>query len=188
MTLRVSATYLTATLQDARARTLELVNGLDQVQLMGPKIPGVNPLRWEIGHIAYFYEFFILRELYGHESILGEKADELYDSIAVAHDTRWDLPLLSMAETLTYMKDVLDKLCEHLICNNDDGLASEQDSFIYQFGAFHEDMHTEAFIWGRQTLGYPSPNFSIATDASSQRRLGSLPGILEEPGVRFQLG
>ena len=101
MTLRVSTTYLIDTLQDARARTLELVNGLDQVQLMGPKIPGVNPLRWEIGHIAYFYEFFILRQLYGYDSILGLKADELYDSIAVAHDTRWDLPLLSMAETLT---------------------------------------------------------------------------------------
>ena len=107
MTLRVTATYLIDTLQDARARTLELVNGLDQVQLMGPKIPGVNPLRWEIGHIAYFYEFFILRQLYGHESILGAKADELYDSIAVAHDTRWDLPLLSMAETLTYMNCLL---------------------------------------------------------------------------------
>ena len=161
MTLRVTTAYLTATLQDARARTLELVNGLDQAQLMGPKIPGVNPLRWEIGHIAYFYEFFILRQLYGHDSILGLKADELYDSIAVAHDTRWDLPLLSMAETLTYMKDVLDKLCEHLINNNEDGLASEQDSFIYQFGAFHEDMHTEAFIWGRQHLDILPQNFQL---------------------------
>ena len=65
MTQRVSAKYLIATLQDARARTLELVNDLDQEQLMGPKLPGVNPLRWEIGHIAYFYEFFILRSLYG---------------------------------------------------------------------------------------------------------------------------
>ena len=161
MTLRVSTAYLTATLQDARARTLELISGLDQAQLMGPKIQTVNPLRWEIGHIAYFYEFFILRQLYGHDSVLGLKADELYDSIAVTHDTRWDLPLLSMSETLVYMQNVLDKLCEHLINNNEGGLASEQDSFIYQFGAFHEDMHTEAFIWGRQTLGYPSPNLLL---------------------------
>lgn len=188
MTQRVSATYLIATLQDARARTLELVNDLDQEQLMGPKLPGVNPLRWEIGHIAYFYEFFILRSLYGHDSILGLKADELYDSIAVAHDTRWDLPLLSMTETLTYMNDVLEKVCAHLVNNNEDGLASEQDSFIYQFGAFHEDMHTEAFIWGRQTLGYPSPTFSIASNVGSQRSLGSWPGFVKVPGGRFKLG
>ena len=87
-----------------------------------------------------------------------------------------------MADTLTYMQDVLDKLCEHLINNNEDGLASKQDSFIYQFGAFHEDMHTEAFIWGRQTLGYPTPKFSIASDVSSQRNLGSWPGFVEVPG------
>ena len=43
MTQRVSASYLIATLQDARARTLELVNDLDQEQLMGSKLPGVNP-------------------------------------------------------------------------------------------------------------------------------------------------
>ena len=188
MTQRVSATYLIATLQDARARTLELINDLDQEQLMGPKLPGVNPLRWEIGHIAYFYEFFILRSLYGHDSILGLKADELYDSIAVAHDTRWDLPLLSMTKTLTYMNDVLEKICAHLVNNNEDGLASEQDSFIFQFGAFHEDMHTEAFIWGRQTLGYPSPTFSIQSNVDSQRSVGSWPGFVKVPGGKFKLG
>jgi iron(II)-dependent oxidoreductase len=188
MTQRVSASYLIATLQDARARTLELVNDLDQEQLMGPKLPGVNPLRWEIGHIAYFYEFFILRSLYGHDSILGLKADELYDSIAVAHDTRWDLPLLSMTETLAYMNDVLEKVCAHLVNKNEDGLASEQDSFIYQFGAFHEDMHTEAFIWGRQTLGYPSPTFSIQSNVDSQRSVGSWPGFVKVPGGKFKLG
>ena len=37
MTQRVSATYLIATLQNARTRTLELVNDLDQEQLMGPQ-------------------------------------------------------------------------------------------------------------------------------------------------------
>ena len=70
MTLRVSTAYLTATLQDARARTLELVNGLDEAQLMGPKIRTVNPLRWENGHVAYIYEFFILSQMYGFDSVL----------------------------------------------------------------------------------------------------------------------
>ena len=188
MTLRVSTAYLTATLQDARARTLELVNGLDEAQLMGPKIRTVNPLRWEIGHVAYFYEFFILREMYGFESVLGQKADELYDSIAVAHDTRWDLPLLSISETLAYMQDVLDKLCEHLEQSSEDGMASEQNSFIYQFGAFHEDMHTEAFIWGRQALAYPTPVFNLSADVSSERSAGAWTGFANVPGGTFQLG
>lgn len=188
MTLRVSTAYLTTVLQDARTRTLELVNGLDDAQLMGPKIRTVNPLRWEIAHVAYFYEYFITRQLYGEESVLGPIADQLYDSIAVAHDTRWDLPLLSMPDTKAYMANVYDKLCELLEKNAEDGLASEQDSFIYQFGAFHEDMHTEAFIWGRQTLAYPTPEFAIASDVSAERCAGPLPGFVEVPGGSFQLG
>ena len=188
MTLRVSTTHLIATLQDARARTLELVNGLDDEQLMGPKVRTVNPLRWEIGHVAYFYEYFIQRQLYGFDSILGAKADELYDSIAVAHDTRWSLPLLSMTDTLAYMQTVLDDLCDTLEQRSEDGLASEQDSFIYQFGAFHEDMHTEAFLWGRQTLAYPTPVFANAADVSAERGSGPLPGFVDVPGGVFQLG
>ena len=58
MTAKISTTHLTTILQDARSRTLELVDGLNEEQLMGPQIATVNPLRWEIGHVAYFYEYF----------------------------------------------------------------------------------------------------------------------------------
>jgi iron(II)-dependent oxidoreductase len=185
VTAPISTTKLIAMLQNARARTYELVDDLDAEQLMGPKLGTINPLRWEIGHVAYFYEYFILRQLYGRESILGnQQADSLYDSIAVAHDTRWDLPLLSMAKTKDYMQAVLDSLCERL----EGPMTNEQDSFIYQFGVFHEDMHTEAFIWGRQTLAYPMPNFANAIDASVERNTGAYPGYVEVPGGRFNLG
>lgn len=169
MTKAISKNKLIGMLQDARQRTYELVDGLSAEQLMGPRMGTVNPLRWEIGHVAYFYEYFILRELYGEESILGnDRADALYDSINIPHDTRWDLPLLSLEETKAYMQGVLDKLCERL----PEGLASEADSFIYQFGVFHEDMHTEAFLWGRQTLAYPTPKFANAIDTTTLRSAG----------------
>lgn len=170
---------------DARQRTYELLDGLDAEQLIGPKMDTINPLRWEIGHVAYFYEYFILRQLYGEESILGnDKADGLYDSIAVAHNNRWNLPLLSLEDTKTYMQGVLDKLCDRL----PDGLATETDSFIYQFGIFHEDMHDEAFLWARQTLAYPTPVFANVIDAAILRNSGSHPGFVDIPGGTFRLG
>ena len=43
MSAQVSATDLVAMLQDARARTLELVAGLDRDRLMGPQLDIVNP-------------------------------------------------------------------------------------------------------------------------------------------------
>lgn len=185
MTATISNTKLIAMLQDARSRTYELVDDLDQQQLIGPKLDTVNPLQWEIGHVAYFYEFFILRQLYGRESLLGnQQADALYDSISVSHESRWDLPLLSFKETKHYMQSVLDSLCERL----DSPVASEQDSFIYQFGIFHEDMHSEAFLWGRQTLGYPTPRFSNVIDTSIARAAGPYPGFVDIPGGKFKLG
>ena len=185
MTKAISKNKLIEMLQDARQHTYELVDGLSAEQLMGPRMGTVNPLRWEIGHVAYFYEYFILRELYGEESILGnDRADALYDSIKVAHKDRWDLPLLSLHDTKAYMQAVLDKLSARL----PDGFASEADSFIYQFGVFHEDMHTEAFIWARQTLAYPTPNFANAMDAQSLRSVGAHAGFVDIPGGRFRLG
>lgn len=171
-------------MQNARNRTLELVDGLTDEQMMGPQIRTVNPLLWEIGHVAYFHEYFILRSLYNEESVIGDRADELYDSIAVHHDTRWDLPLLSEADTLDYMQTVQDRLFERL----EGEMASEQDSFMYQFATFHEDMHTEAFIWARQTLAYPTPNFANAKDVSKERSAGSHPGFVDVCGGTFRLG
>ena len=184
MTAPVSTAHLIANMQDTRNRTLELIRDLDDEQLMGPRLPTVNPLRWEIGHVAHFYEYFILRQLYGCESVLGEKADQLYDSIAVNHSIRWDLPLLTRAETLTYMQAVFDRLAERL----DGKQATVQDSFIYQFGIFHEDMHTEAYLWARQTLAYRTPTLAIAADVSAERTAGPYPGWVEIPGGEFQLG
>lgn len=184
MTQPVSTAYLIANLQDSRNRTLELFNDLDDSQIMGPKIRTVNPLKWEIAHTAHFYEFFILRQLYGHDSVIGERADQLYDSINIHHDVRWDLPLPSREDTLAYMQAVLDRLVERL----DGDTASEQDSFIYQFGIFHEDMHTEAFLWARQNLAYPTPSLAIAGDVSTERSAGSHAGWATVPGGRFRLG
>ena len=52
---------------------------------MGPKLDIVNPLLWEIGHVAFFHEVFVLHEL-GDTDRLLEGAEELYDSFEVAHD------------------------------------------------------------------------------------------------------
>ena len=85
---------------DARDRTLELVADLSDDQLIGPKLVCVNPLLWEIGHMAWFQGKWLLRAINGHEPIRGNE-DELYDSTEIDHHTRWDLPLPPRAETGT---------------------------------------------------------------------------------------
>src|SRR6476660_8795820 len=92
---------LLQSLCEARVRTLDLVSDLDDQQLIGPRLSIVNPLRWEIGHVAYFQEFWCLRHFQGEPPILTE-GDDLYDSARVSHDTRWDLELPSRRETLEF--------------------------------------------------------------------------------------
>jgi iron(II)-dependent oxidoreductase len=184
MSRTVTTAYLTEILQDARSRTLELLQGLDAAQLIGPKLDTVNPMLWEIGHVAWFYEYFILRRLYNHRPLLAN-GDDLYDSIKIAHDTRWNLPLLSLDDTIDYMGQVQDALIGRL----DGAMANETDSFIYRFATFHEDMHDEAFLWTRQTLAYPRPALAIASEGlPSDADAGDLPGDVEVPGGTFWLG
>jgi iron(II)-dependent oxidoreductase len=184
MTARVYAEQLADMMLSARRRTLELINGLTQEQLLGPRLAIVNPLLWEIGHVAWFHEYFILRREYGRAPLL-ERGDRLYDSIAIAHDLRWDLPLYSLDEIRDYMARVLDALQARLPA----GLASERDSFLYQFTVFHEDMHDEAFVWSRQTLAYPTPAFvSDEPLAKRESAAGPFAGDAEVPGGTFAMG
>ena len=180
MQSEISSARLIAYLKDARSRTLALIQGLSGDELMGPRLAIVNPLLWEIGHLAWFHEHWILRHLDGRPPLLPN-ADALYDSSAVAHDTRWDLPLPSLDRTLEYMAAVQ----EAVIARLDRDVPSADEAYFYQLTTFHEDMHTEAFIYMRQTLGYPAPSFALPPQETGA---GSCPGDVEVPGGTFLLG
>jgi len=161
---RVASAQLIVALKETRARTLELVDDLNDEQLMGPRLKIVNPLRWEIGHLAWFQEFWLLRHLAKQGAIL-EHGDELYDSARVAHDTRWDLPLLERNATLGYMSQVLERVeqATNGSPNLTDAHGYDQEYFL-NLVLLHEQMHDEALTYTRQTLSYPPPAISIATD------------------------
>ncbi len=158
-------------LLDARRRTLDLVSDLDDAQLMGPRLDIVNPMLWEIGHVAWFQERWVLRHLRGREP-LRSGSDALYDSGAVAHDTRWDLPLPSREGTLTYMREILDRVLEGLGGAGPEPLPNRV-AYFHLLALFHEDMHDEAFAYTRQTLGYPPPRLAASTASAGANPWGS---------------
>jgi iron(II)-dependent oxidoreductase len=165
---------------EARSRTLGLVDDLTDEQLIGPQLSIVNPLLWEIGHVAWFQERWALRHLRKEKPLL-EGGDALYDSAAVAHDTRWDLLLPSRARTLQYMETVLDRVAERLAAAQ----SGEETVYFHLLATFHEDMHDEAITYTRQTLGYPAPHLK---DSKQSVEGGFLEGDAEVPGGTFRLG
>ncbi|MBI2815430.1 MAG: ergothioneine biosynthesis protein EgtB [Acidobacteria bacterium] len=176
---------LAAWVRDVLDRTLELVADLNDEQLMGPRLAIVNPLLWEIGHTAWFTEKWVLRHACREKPIRGD-ADSLYDSIAIPHDTRWDLPLPTREETLRYMTQVRDRVLDKL------SKPHPAPEFLYHvmYSVFHGDMHNEAFTYTRQTLGYAAPRIAVprADDAVIAPDPTRISGDVEIPGGEFLLG
>ncbi len=170
---------------DARERTLELVKDLADEQLTVVKMEIVNPFRWELGHVAFFYDVFLLRVL-GSDKFLLEGAENLYDSFKVDHDDRWDLPLPSRKETSAYMHGVFKRVVDRLGSHEPNG----DETYLYLLSVLHEDMHGEAFTYMRQTLEYPEPQLNIVHEKSIPVEMGCgpWPGDVEIPGGTFQLG
>src|ERR1051325_972439 len=166
---------------EARRRTLALVGDLSDEQLIGPRLEIVNPPVWEIGHVAWFQEYWVLRRLNGRAPILPD-GDALYDSAKVAHETRWDILLLSRTKALAYMQDVLDRVVHRYGATEE---LDEDVAYFLSLALFHEDMHGEAFGYTRQTLSYPRPRFESGDkDLHEQPILGDA----LVPGGSFLLG
>ena len=177
---RLSGGALQKLVRDARERTLALVSDLEDDRLEVPPMAGVNPPRWELGHVAFFYEVFFLR-LLGREGSILLRADEMFDSFHVEHGTRWSLPLPDRKGTLAYMENVLEEVVARL----DDGEVSASETYLALLCTLHEDMHGEAFTYTRQTLEYPPPRLETSTERLDA---GPLDGDVEIPGARFMLG
>src|SRR2546428_13158439 len=98
---------LIAELHAARAHARRVADDLGGAREFGPRLPIVNPPRWELGHVGWFQEFWCLRRG-GRESFLPN-ADDLYNSATVAHDERCRLPLPSIPNTLAYHAEGLPR-------------------------------------------------------------------------------
>ena len=168
---------------DALDRTLQLIADLDEERLLVPLLPTVNPLLWEIGHLAWFQEKFVLRQACGRPPILPY-GDALYDSGAVPHDTRWRLKLPTVKETTDYMRIVADRVIAEL----DRPGATEVVQHFTRYTINHYDMHTEALTYTRQTLGYPLPALAGLSGTQPESTAAAVGGDVSVAGGEFLLG
>ena len=178
-----AAPLLHAWLTDARARTRAWLGDLDADARLGPQAALLNPPQWEVGHLAWFWEKWLLRagDTTRVPSGLVAQADSLYDSAAVAHDTRWRLPLLPWDATWRYLDQVLAGVESRLAHEPlDDALA-----YFIQLCVFHHDMHNEAFAIRRQSLG--DLPLTVAGDALPGTR-ATMPAPAGHGDIAFPAG
>ncbi|WP_332855653.1 selenoneine synthase SenA [Duganella sp. S19_KUP01_CR8] len=180
---------LALALRHARDYTLSLFDcfaaaGMDSPARV-PQLRIVNPPLWELGHIAWFAEWFILREAASshpadaHGNCLLSKGDDWFDSATVPHRARWTLDLPSTGALKTYCREVLDRVLDKLSREPNDDAAL----YPYRLALAHEDMHGEALLYTLQTLGLAAP----AQAAHNEQPLFA-PSEIGFPGGTIQLG
>ena len=174
-----SADQLAIELRETRSRTLRLTEDLSPGQLMGPMLPIVNPMLWEIGHVAWFHEYWTLREVHGEPPLIA-RADSLWNSSTVPHDSRWSLDLPDRGGTLAFLSEVLQRELDRL-----PGGVDAAGRYYYELAIRHEDMHFEALAYTRQTLGYPAP---AGLGDPAPHDAGAWPGDAAVPGGDWRLG
>jgi len=175
-----SPAELTSQLRQTRTRTHQLTDELSSEQLMGAKLDIVNPVLWEIGHVGWFHEYWTLRHSHGRAPLI-DRADDLWNSSTVAHDTRWSLDLPDRSATFAYLTDVLERQCEELSRAD----FPQHARYFYELAIRHEDMHVEALTYMRETLAYPPPR-NLGDHASTAA--GNISGDAEVPGGTWWLG
>ena len=144
-------------INEAHAQIRRLFERVAGKRLRVPMMPIVNPPIWELGHIAYFHEFWVCRSGDPRAPSLLPEADRLYDSARVAHDSRWTLDLPGLDATWRYLEAVRAQILERLDRVPAGEGIDDELAYFTQLGIFHHDMHNEAFSTMWQTLGYPVP-------------------------------
>lgn len=179
------AAELADQLVDARKRELELIADLTDAQLLGPQLRIIEPPIWELGHVGWFQERWILRNL-DNAAPLRSYADSLYDSFNIPNAERWDLAFPSRQETLAYISAVLERTIQRLR----GGEPTDEEVYYYRLALYHEDMHSETLTHIRQTLAYPRPSLPDARRAGARPPIdpGFEPHDVEVPGGAFLLG
>ena len=148
-------------LAEARQRTLDLIEPLDDEQLnRAYGAPLLSPLAWDLGHIANFEELWLVQTIGGREPLHGDLG-RFYDAIENPRKTRGELPILRDAELRSYLADVRERSLDVL-----DGIEIDADAedpllregFVYEMLLAHELQHNETMLQLLQMVdGYEPP-------------------------------
>jgi iron(II)-dependent oxidoreductase len=134
-----SRSELAVVLEHARRRTEALLAPLADDELTRQFSPLQSPLVWDLAHIGYFEELWLLG---------STRQGDLYESFVHARAKRGGLPLLSPDEARAYVREVRETVLERL---------PELDPYLVEMVARHELQHGETMTQTLALAGLPLP-------------------------------
>ena len=170
MSTGVDSRAIARQLEQARARTDELLAPLSDDELRRQVSPLMSPLVWDYAHIGHFEELWLLRQL-GGEPPSHADHDDVYDAFAHARSERGELPILTPSAARAFVTDVRRRVLARL-----DGLPARdgagllEHGFVYGMVVQHELQHDETMTQTLQlgALVGPSPGGPKRVTASGR--------------------
>ncbi|HTI78490.1 MAG TPA: ergothioneine biosynthesis protein EgtB [Mycobacterium sp.] len=128
-------------LTKARDRTLRLVD-FDDAELHRQYDPLMSPLVWDLAHIGWQEELWLLRDNNADRpGLLEPKVERCYDAFVNSRASRVNLPLLPPSDARTYCSTVRDKVLDTL-----DNLDNDDTGFNFGLVISHENQHDETML------------------------------------------
>jgi gamma-glutamyl hercynylcysteine S-oxide synthase len=158
-TRSVTKAGLADALTRARDATLAILAPVPDEELVRQVSPLMSPLVWDLAHIGYFEELWLLRRL-GARTRFDPRFDDLYDAFRHERHERGALPVLQPDEARAFVADVRRRvlsLLDEIELADEDPLL--RDGFVYAIVLQHELQHQETMLQTVQLSAceYPVP-------------------------------
>jgi len=143
-----SRSQIAVLLQEARARTLQLIETVSEADLRAQHDPLMGPILWDLGHIGHFEELWLDRNLDGKVEFV--EMPGMYNPFEHPRRVRGALPLPTLGATLDSMTEIRERVLERLArvdLESEDPLL--RGGYVYQMVLQHEYQHNETML---QTL------------------------------------
>jgi len=178
---------IAARLEEARARTLQLIKPLTDEDLHRQHDPLMSPIIWDLGHIAHFEELWLVRNLEGPVEF-GEMPG-IYNPFEHPRRVRGELQLPSLAECQRLMDEIRQRVLRRLSSVEFDGeYPLLRDGYVYSMVLQHEYQHNETILQTlqlKQGMPYRAPRAYVAPAGLSRVARGTM---VRFPGGRVQIG
>jgi iron(II)-dependent oxidoreductase len=179
---------IAARLAEARARTLLLVEGLSDEDLLRQHDPLMSPILWDLGHIAHFEELWLTQNLDGN--IEFSEMPGIYNPFEHPRATRASLPIPPLAQMRERLDEIREKVLDRLERTDlDDANPLLAGGYVYDMVLQHEYQHNETILQTLQLkLGEPyrPPKRIAVPDAVTSDRVPN--GMVEIPAGEYSIG
>lgn len=165
-------------LDETRAQTLSLVDGMSEMDLERVHSRIMSPLSWDLGHIAAFEDLW-LSHRFGGRPLLRPDLLQVYDAFESPRWQRGDLAFLRGEEVRGYLDAVRERTRE----TAGDGV---RDGRLHDLVLRHEQQHSETMLQTIE-LAHLEPGIE---PASTPPAAGAPSGLelVDVPGGRVAVG